>query len=124
MHSTYDNVFYDSGKYIVWYAQSTQGPGNQTLRRLASGAEVELSSITEILLFCRLPRPYDAGYLYFGRLEYVEHDEQTHPIQFIFRLADYDQLTGSNEPTEGCFSVFTAAIHGEYARAWQLAASV
>lgn len=119
----YANVFHESGRYIVWYAQSTQGPGNPTLQRLISVDEATPRLRTDILLFCRMPKPYDSSYLYFGRLVYVEHSERTHPIRFVFRLADHARLSRSSNATDGCQMAFNAAIRGEYARAWQLASS-
>lgn len=47
-----------------------------------------------VLLFCRLPKPHCANYLYFGRLAYRAHAPSTRarPMRFEFRLLDFDAL--------------------------------
>jgi hypothetical protein len=117
----YVNVFYGSGEYIVWYAQRTQDPEHPTLRRLIVDSERRGASETNILLFCRMPKPYDSHYLYCGRLRYVEHSNKTHPIRFNFQLMDFASLI---EPKSSCgtpASAYSTAIRGDYAAAWELA---
>ncbi|RYG51207.1 hypothetical protein EON66_11015 [archaeon] len=61
--------------------------------RNAAAARVQLAPC-DVCLICRLGTD---PYVWCGRLTYVSHDATRHPIKFIWRLADVDELRARRE---------------------------
>lgn len=103
--SDYDNLLYfsrsseprvddlvaeDSGAacaVMTWFAQPRQDPDTPVLLRMRR------SDVEPVLVFFRVVGVPE--YIFGGRLQYVAHDAAARPLQFWFRLADWQALHAS-----------------------------
>lgn len=81
--SDYSNLFSDSGRRMSWFAGSRQDKTTPLIRRLLG------KSAPPRLLFCRRQGQDGASpYVYCGRVEYVQHYPDSHPLEVEWALAD------------------------------------
>lgn len=85
--SDYSNLFSHNGRRMSWFAGGRQDKTTPVIRRLLG------SNAPPRLLFCRRQGQGGASpYVYCGRLEYVQHYPDSHPLEVEWALADSDAL--------------------------------
>jgi len=93
------NEFLNDGKMMTWYGGSRMKSDSIAIQKLLSlgrkATKNELSEKSGIILWCRVydrvKKTFEA-YGCLGRLGYHSHDDQLHPIKFVWHLLDYDIL--------------------------------
>ena len=107
--NSYQNSFdLDGSDMLVSYFLSERTKSDAPIIQRIISSQLAVDRDADRLslhLFCRaapnLASSADAsavvalGYVYFGRLEYVEHDAAARPIRFRFRLRDYAAACGT-----------------------------
>jgi hypothetical protein len=110
--SDYKNLFLDDGRRMTWFAGSKHHTGTPVIQRLLATAcqstaetgkgsgvrggsdsvdkGVFLGEKDQILLMCRVQ---PGAYVYMGRVSYDSHDDTQSPMQFTWRLDDFDACT-------------------------------
>ena len=122
----YTNLFLEGGRRMTWFAGSKHHMETPVIKRLlatrrssaakekasggkapasaavataAAGVAQEAEKGDQILLMCRVqPGPY----VFMGRVSYDSHDASRFPLQFTWRLDDFDACVARNsgEPSE------------------------
>lgn len=124
--SGYTNVFSKRGRHMTWYGGSKMREDSPIIQKLirvgkkAASLAVGNSTVEKndaattpatsdadasIVLWCRT---FDAQtkrltpYTCFGRLSYVKHDGNSHPVAFEWNLLDYDGIVvGGDDEKDG-----------------------
>ena len=88
---SYENEFLENGREFTWFGGSKMTGDSPVIKRLAGSGE-------DIILWTRFcDGSKTSPYVCLGRLEYVSHDEEVHPVKFVWRLKDYEELVLKKE---------------------------
>ena len=98
----YTNNFLQGGRLLTWYASQSLHEESPVVRRLLSVGDgekgrksgVHSPSRDCVLLFCRLP---SLPYICCGRLGLESYFLSKRPMQFLWRLLDFESLHSSVE---------------------------
>lgn len=84
--SEYPNVFGSQGRCITWYGGSQMRADSRIIERLVACSS---SQDDQVLLFARLP---GLSYICLGLLDVESMDLNVHPVVFVWRLRQLDEL--------------------------------
>lgn len=85
----YHNNWRSDGTEITWYGGSKMHAESNVIKRLVKLGSKPSDGEGGVLLFCRFTEGSKSQpYVYLGRCQYVEHDVESHPVKFIWRLKD------------------------------------
>ena len=89
------NEFPDDGRQVTWYGGSRMHEGTPVIQRLLAVGRNRPQG-GGIVLWCRRyikERKTFEPYTCLGRLSYVSHNPNSHPLAFVWKLVDYDRIT-------------------------------
>lgn len=90
----YGNFFLEKGRKMTWYGGKSHYEDSPVIRRLLPAEKG--GSAAPVLLFCRAPhamkKSQQTPYLCCGQLEYVSHDPDARPLQFVWKLKDWARV--------------------------------
>jgi hypothetical protein len=89
-----DNEFYEEGRQVSWFGGSKMHHETPVIRKLRH----EHFHKGRVILWCRqyIQQNKTFGpYICLGRLELLSYQSDTQPLEFVWKLLDYDKLTTS-----------------------------
>jgi hypothetical protein len=98
------NEFMEKGRQISWFGGSRMNEESSVIQRLLRLGKISDTTRarerSQIVLWCR---QFDHStnnfkpYICFGRLSYVSHQPDSHPLKFVWNLLDYDAMVNHKE---------------------------
>ena len=96
-NSEVTNDFPNGGRQVTWYGGSRMHEGTQVIQRLLSvGKNTPTGGGGGVVLWCRRylkERKSFEPYTCLGRLSYISHEPESHPLPFVWKLEDFDRIT-------------------------------
>lgn len=89
------NDFPNGGRRVTWFGGSRMHEGSNAIQRLLSVAR-DPTTTGGIVLWCRRylkERRTFEPYTCLGRLSYVSHEPESHPLAFVWKLEDFERIT-------------------------------
>jgi hypothetical protein len=91
-----NNEFFDSGRQVTWFGGSKMHHESPAICKLRQSQEQLKKKKYNVILWCRqyLRETKAFGsYTCMGRLDLVSYDRHTQPLEFVWKLVDYDHIT-------------------------------
>lgn len=102
-NSEVTNDFPNGGRQVTWFGGSRMHEGTPVIQRLlAVGKQATKDDGNGVVLWCRRyvkERKTFEPYTCLGRLSYVSHEPQSHPLLFVWKLVDFDRICNHADMT-------------------------
>ena len=102
-NSDVTNDFPQGGRQVTWFGGSRMHNSTPVIQRLVTIGKIKPGSNNAgVVLWCRRyikERKTFEPYTCLGRLSYVSHDPNSHPLAFVWKLEDFERITNHTDET-------------------------